>query len=212
MSMLFEHEFHNSSQDIMVLLIMVFVILIFLKVPMASISLTFSLFWIYKIIILFLVFFLCFLQLTMELNYYVETVPRSGTASTAAATNMFLHAWPGLMQSSTVCHREPTWHLSTVWRNISLWKSWSVTLTPLKDTPGLDSQISIKKEAGCGLMVVQWISPIGLQISQTTWEEMNTVFIKTLVWSGMTIDVLKVFPLSVQLAVLSNRDSYILKN
>lgn len=90
--MLFEHEFHNSSQDIMVLLIMVFVILIFLKVPMASISLTFSLFWIYKIIILFLVFFLCFLQLTMELNYYVETVPRSGTASTAAATNMFLYA------------------------------------------------------------------------------------------------------------------------
>lgn len=42
----------------------------------------------------------------MELNYYVETVPHSGTASMAAATNMFLQAWPGLMQSSTVCLEE----------------------------------------------------------------------------------------------------------
>lgn len=132
------------------------------------------------------------LQMTIQWSYSVATVPCSGTASTAAATSTPPHVWPGLMQSSTVCQREPTWCLSTVWRKRISSKPWSRTLTMLMDSPGLDSVTSTKKAGGCGLMVVLWTFTFGGQLSQTTHWETNTAFTTTMVqnWNGMTISVL----------------------
>ncbi len=66
-----------------------------------------------------------------------------------------------MMQNSTVCLREPTWCLSTVWRNTVSSKFWLITLTIIEDGPGLDSVTARKKEDGCGLM--------GLQLTLSFW-------------------------------------------
>ena len=134
---------------------------------------------------------LCLLQMDLRSSCSVETVPCSGSASTTAATSTCPHSWPGLMQSSTVCQREPTWCLSTVWMKRILSKPWSRTSTMLKEVPGSDSAITTKKAAGCGLMVVRWNLPFGPQESQTTMEEMKAVFKTTItqIRNGMIINV-----------------------
>ena len=71
---------------------------------------------------------LCLLQMDLRSSCSVETVPCSGSASTTAATSTWPHSWPGLRQSSTVCQREPTWCLSTVWMKRISSRPWSRTL------------------------------------------------------------------------------------
>ena len=142
------------------------------------------------------------LQVTMKWSYSVGTVPCSGSASTAVATSMSPHIWPGLMQSSTVCQRGPTWCLSIVWKKSSFLDPWLWILTLLKDSPGSASMTSPKKAVGCGLMDVQWNLSFGMKDSQTMLEEMKTVFTPTivLIGHGMISHVLTPFRLFVLLA------------
>ena len=132
------------------------------------------------------------LQVTMKWSYSVVTVPCSGSASTAAATSMSPNVCPGLMQSSTVCHRGPTWCLSTVWKNKISSNPWSRALTKLRDSLGPVLMTSPKKADGCGLMDVLWTLSFGVQKSQTIIKEMKTVFTTTmvLIWNGMILHVL----------------------
>lgn len=79
---------------------------------------------------------------------------------------------------------------------------WSRTLTLLKDAHGSDSVISIRKVAGCGLMVLQQHFSLGVPGSQTTKVELNIVFKLTLIQikNGMMHIVLTTTPRSVQVA------------